>query len=169
MSLPQFWPLREHSLRAMTRIAPPAVRSARVAVPSVIFFTRLAFVVVGLGTFHTVASYRSRHTAPTSTASGPHVLAALAALVTSATARETIVTFRIIVVAPDRSSVHEDMVLPGGMPDGHALRRDIATPVPDARTRSKSAKALQERSVGRRDPSGASGSRRDRRCHPVGR
>src|SRR5262245_62847021 len=94
MSLPQFWPLPEHSLRSMTRIAPPAVRSARVAVPSVIFFTRPAFVVVGLGTFHTVASYRSRHTAPTTTASGTHVLASLPALLTHATTEETIITLR---------------------------------------------------------------------------
>src|SRR4029453_9331612 len=118
MSLAQFWPLREHSSRAMTRVAPPAVRSARVAVPSVIFVTRLAFVVVGLGTFHTLASYRSRHTGPATTASGPHVLAALAALVTSATAIETIVNLRFIVVAPDRSSVYESMVPPGGMAEG---------------------------------------------------
>src|SRR5262245_47346673 len=95
MSLPQSWPMREHSSRAITRVAPPAVRSARVAVPSVIFVTRLAFVVVGLGPFHTVASNRSRHTGPANTASGPHVLTAFAALVTSATARATIVTFRI--------------------------------------------------------------------------
>jgi hypothetical protein len=93
----------------------------------VIFVTRLAFVVVGSGTFHTLASYRSRHTGPATTASGPHVFAALAVLVTSATARETIITFRIIVVA----------LL--------ALRRragwnaDTATPVPDARKRPTSA------------------------------
>src|SRR6185436_1300566 len=107
MSLAQFWPRREHASRAMTRVAPPAVRSARVAVPRVIFVTRLAFVVVGLGTRHTVASYRSRHTGPAATASGAHVLAAPAALVISATTRTTIVPCRIIVFALHRSSVHE--------------------------------------------------------------
>jgi hypothetical protein len=55
-------------------IAPPAVRSAGVAFPIWIFLARLAFVVVGLGTRHTLASYLSRQIVPATTASGAHLL-----------------------------------------------------------------------------------------------
>src|SRR5262249_54811171 len=50
----------------------PAVKSARLALPSWIFLTRAAFVVVGLGTRHTLASYLSMHPAPDTTASTGH-------------------------------------------------------------------------------------------------
>src|SRR5262245_38492290 len=53
-------------------VAPPAINNAAVALPCWILFTRLAFVVVGLGTRHTLASYLSMHPAPDTTASTGH-------------------------------------------------------------------------------------------------
>src|SRR5262249_42325417 len=52
--------------------APPAARSAAVALPCWIFFTRPLFVPSGSATRHTLASYLSMHTAPDTTASGVH-------------------------------------------------------------------------------------------------
>src|SRR5262245_25214208 len=54
-------------------VAPPAIKSAWVGLPSWIVLTRAAFVVVGLGTRHTLASYLSKHTVPATTASPGHV------------------------------------------------------------------------------------------------
>src|SRR5262245_36936153 len=76
MSSAQFWPPSAHgayssALRRPSCVAPAATRSSRVALPSWIFLTRPAFVVVGSGTRQTLASYRSRQTAPAATASGP--------------------------------------------------------------------------------------------------
>src|SRR5262245_56045863 len=54
-------------------VAPPAARSAAVALPCRILATSVRLVVVGLGTRHTLASYLSMQPAPATTASAGHL------------------------------------------------------------------------------------------------
>src|SRR4030095_12829687 len=80
-------------------VAPPAVRSASVAVPSWIFLTRPAFSVVGAGTRHTLASNLSRQALPTETESAGHgelPFCARAALAITASAAKSVIVRNII-------------------------------------------------------------------------
>src|SRR5713101_3618528 len=83
-------------------VAPPAVRSAAVALPRRILSTRKLLTVVALGTRQTLASYLSMHTAPETTASGGHFVrgplggpAAPAAPVSSAAATAVAIPFEM--------------------------------------------------------------------------
>src|SRR5262249_22131312 len=79
-----------HDVAGLNCVAPPPVRSARVALPDCTSFTSTVFVG---GICHTLASYVSMHTFPTLTESGGHL--SVTARTGAATPRHMAVTLMI--------------------------------------------------------------------------
>src|SRR5262245_1967121 len=75
-----------HDREGLNWVAPPAMRSASVALPDCAFFTRLLFAG---STCQTLASYLSTQIVPTCTESFGHLFAATGSASSSAPARST--------------------------------------------------------------------------------
>src|SRR4051794_26738939 len=112
-------------------VAPPAARSAAVAVPFWIFFTSPALIVVGPGTRQTLASYVSIQTVPDTTESTGHFFSGFAPCAPAVLARSstraadtviTCVTVLMTLLLSIETSLKHSLVIkrfPGGRDRSH--------------------------------------------------